>query len=111
MAVADSRMVGVKRHGFMQSFTSAAKEFNVIDGQTQGVIVPFGKYGKDLIAALSAAHDLAVEFQLLRKAQRFAPNVFEWEMDSLTGSGAIHEVQAGTGSSACGRNFIRTSSG
>jgi CRISPR-associated endonuclease/helicase Cas3 len=97
MAVADSRLAGVKRDGFMQSFASAAREFHVIDGQTQGIIVPFGAEGRDLVAALSAARDLAVEFQLLRKAQRFAVNTFQWELDSLTRSGAIYEVQAGTG--------------
>ncbi len=97
MAVADSRLAGVKRHGFMQSFASAAREFHVIDSQTQGIVVPFGTDGKDLIAALSAAHDLAVEFQLLRKAQRFAVNVFQSEMDSLTRNGAIYEAQMGTG--------------
>jgi CRISPR-associated endonuclease/helicase Cas3 len=97
MAVADSRLTGVKRHGFMQSFASAAREFYAIDSQTQGIIVPYGKEGKDLAAALSAARDLAVEFQLIRKAQRFAVNVFEHEMKALTRSGAIYEVQAGTG--------------
>jgi CRISPR-associated endonuclease/helicase Cas3 len=66
-------------------------------GPTQGVIVPFREDGKALIAALSAAYDLAVEFQLLRKAQRFTVNVFAWEMDSLTRSGAICEVKKGTG--------------
>jgi CRISPR-associated endonuclease/helicase Cas3 len=97
MAVADSRLAGVKRHGFMQSFASAAREFRVIDSQTQGIIVPYGKEGKDLVVALGAARDCAVEFQLLRKAQRFAVNTFQWEMDSLIRSGAIYEVQAGTG--------------
>jgi CRISPR-associated endonuclease/helicase Cas3 len=97
MAVADSRLTGVKRHGFMQSFAGAAREFRVIDSQTQGIIVPYGKEGKDLVAALGAARDLEVEFQLLRKAQRFAVNTFQWEMDSLIRSGAIYEVQAGTG--------------
>lgn len=97
MAVADSRLAGVKRHGFMQSFASAAREFHVIDSQTQGIVVPYGKEGKDLVAALSAARDLALEFQLLRKAQRFAVNVFEHEMKALTQSRAIYEVQAGTG--------------
>jgi CRISPR-associated endonuclease/helicase Cas3 len=97
MAVADARLAGVGRHGFMQSSASAAKRFQVIDSQTQGVIVPFREEGKDLVAALSTAHDLAVQFQLLRKAQRFAVNVFQWEMDSLTRSGAIYEVQTGTG--------------
>jgi CRISPR-associated endonuclease/helicase Cas3 len=58
---------------------------------------PFRNEGKDLIAALSEARDLAREFQLLRQAQRFAVNVFQWEMESLTRSEAIYEVQAGTG--------------
>jgi CRISPR-associated endonuclease/helicase Cas3 len=97
MAVADSRLAGMRRHGFMQSFASAAKEFRVIDGQTQGVMVPYKVEGRNLIAALSAARDLAVEFQLLRKAQRFAVNVFQHEKDALARSGAIYEAQAGTG--------------
>ena len=71
------------------------------------MIVPFGEKGKDLIAVLSTAHDLAIEFQLLPKAQRFAVNAFQWEMDSLTRSGAICEVQTGTGCSDCERGFIR----
>ena len=97
MAVADSRLAGVKRHGFMQSFASAAKEFRVIDSQTQGIIVPYGEEGKDLVVSLGAARDLAVEFHLLRIAQRFAVNTFQWEMDSLNRIGAIYEVQGGTG--------------
>jgi CRISPR-associated endonuclease/helicase Cas3 len=97
LAVADSRLAGVNRKGFMQSFASAAREFHAIDSQTQGIVVPFGTEGKNLISALSAARDLAVEFQLLRKAQRFAVNVFQWEMDSLTRNKSIYEVQMGTG--------------
>jgi CRISPR-associated endonuclease/helicase Cas3 len=97
MAVADLDLAGVKQHGFMQSFASAAREFRVIDGQTQGVIVPFREGGMNLITMLCAAHDLAVEFHLLRKAQRFAVNVFPHEMEALTQSGAIYEAQAGTG--------------
>jgi CRISPR-associated endonuclease/helicase Cas3 len=81
----------------MQSFASAAREFHVIDSPTRGVIAPFGTEGKELVAALSAAHDLAVKFQVLRKAQRFAVNVFQWEFDQLARSGAIYEVQTGTG--------------
>jgi CRISPR-associated endonuclease/helicase Cas3 len=97
MAVTDAMRAKVRRQGFMQSFASAAKQFRVIDSQTQGVMFPFRNEGKDLVAALSATPDLAREFQLLRKAQRFAVNVFQWEMDSSTRSGAIYEVQAGTG--------------
>ena len=111
MAVADARLAGVGRHGFMQSSASAAKRFQVIDSQTQGVIVPFREEGKDLVAALSTAHDLAVEFQLLRKAQRFAINVFQWEMDSLTRSGPFTKCRRVLGCSDCERGFIRRSLG
>ncbi len=97
MAVADSEQAGVKRRGFMQSFASAAREFRAIDGQTQGVIVPFHEDGKNLITELCAAHDLAVEFHQLRKAQQFAVNVFPHEMEALNRSGAMYEAQAGTG--------------
>jgi CRISPR-associated endonuclease/helicase Cas3 len=49
----------------MQSFNTAAEQFHVIDKSTQGVIVPFGEEGNDLINTLSAAPNLAIEFQLL----------------------------------------------
>jgi CRISPR-associated endonuclease/helicase Cas3 len=97
LAVDDGKHAGLSRIGFMQSFASAAKEFRVLDSQTQGVIVPFREDGKNLIAALSAAHDVAVEFQLLRKAQHFTVNVFPYEMETLNRSGAIYEAQMGTG--------------
>jgi CRISPR-associated endonuclease/helicase Cas3 len=97
MAVEDARNAGVTRHGFMQSFKSAADQFRVIDSPTQGVIVPYRQEGKELIAQICAAFELSAEFLLLRKAQRYAVNLFRWELDSLTRSGAIYEAQAGTG--------------
>jgi CRISPR-associated endonuclease/helicase Cas3 len=69
----------------------------VIDSPTQGVIVPFHEEGIELIAQLCAAYDLSANFHLLRKAQRYAVNLFQWELDSLTRSGAIYEAQKGTG--------------
>ncbi len=97
MAVEYAEQTGLSRRGFMQSFKTAAEQFHVIDKSTQGVIVPYGKEGNDLINALSAAPNLDVEFQLLRKAQRFAVDLYQHEWDSLTRSQAIKELQAGTG--------------
>src|ERR1035438_1276723 len=97
MAVYDARLAGVKRGGLMQSFESAAQAFRAIDSQTQGVIVPFGKEGADLIAELCAVHDLTSEFRLLRRAQQFTVNVFEHEMGHLRQKGAVYEAQRGTG--------------
>lgn len=97
MAIEYAEQAGITRRGFMQSFKSAAENFCVIDSPTQGVIVPFGKEGNDLINSLSAAYDVAIEFQLLRNAQRFAVNLYQHEWDRLTESHAIKEVQKGTG--------------
>jgi CRISPR-associated endonuclease/helicase Cas3 len=97
MAVEDAKIAGVTRRGWMQSFAKAADAFRAIDVKTQGVIVPFRKEGKDLIVELSAAHDLASEFRLLRRAQMFSVNVFQHEMESLKRNGAVCEAQRGTG--------------
>jgi CRISPR-associated endonuclease/helicase Cas3 len=97
MAVYDAKINGVTKGGLMQSFSSAARAFQAIDCQTQGVVVPFQKKGKDLIAELSAAHDLALEFRLLRRAQMFSVNVFPHEMESLKRNSAVYEAQSGTG--------------
>jgi CRISPR-associated endonuclease/helicase Cas3 len=48
-----------------------------------------------LIAELSAAHDLALEFQLLRKAQQFTVNVFPHEMETLNRNGAVYQPDIG----------------
>ena len=50
-----------------------------------------------MIAELSAAHDLALEFQLLRKAQQFTVNVFPHEMEALNRNGAVYEAQPDIG--------------
>jgi CRISPR-associated endonuclease/helicase Cas3 len=105
MAVDDARIAGVTRFGLMQSFYSAAQAFRVIDCQTQGVVVPFRKEGRDLIAELSAAHDLASEFRLLRKAQQFTVNVFPYEMECLRRKEAVYEAQRGTGVSCLREAF------
>ena len=97
MAVEDAERLGDVRTGFRQSFASAAREFRVIGGQGQGLVVPFGKHGKNLISELCAAYDLSVEFRLLRRAQRFTVNVFQNEMENLKQKHAAYEAQKGTG--------------
>jgi CRISPR-associated endonuclease/helicase Cas3 len=95
MAVYDARMQGTTRCGFMQSFKSAAEKFRAIECQTQGVVVPFREEGNKLIAELSAAHDVALQFQLLRKAQQFTVNVFPHEMETLNRNGAVYQPDIG----------------
>lgn len=88
-----------KRHGQMpplhlrQSFMAAAKAFKSIDAPTQGVIVPFGKKGEELINDLCAAFDVEKQYQLLRRAQQYTVNVFPYELEKLQTTHAVHSVQ------------------
>jgi CRISPR-associated endonuclease/helicase Cas3 len=78
-----------------QSFMSAAEAFKAIDSPTQGVVVPWGKAGADLIGRLHAAYDISLEGELLRKAQQFTVNVFPHVFDKLSKAGALHAIKDG----------------
>lgn len=78
-----------------QSFMAAAKAFKAIDAPTQGVIVPYGKKGADLVGRLHAAYDLALEGDLLRAAQQYTVNVFPHILEKLKQVGAIKEIKEG----------------
>jgi len=76
-----------------QSFMSAARAFKVIEAPTRGIIVPYGKAGRDLINDLCSAFEVEKQFKLLRRAQQYTVNVFPYVLDQLQKAGAIHEIQ------------------
>lgn len=78
-----------------QSFMSAAEAFKAIDSPTQGVVVPWGKAGADLIGRLHGAYDISLEGELLREAQQFTVNVFPHVFDKLSKAGALHAIKEG----------------
>lgn len=78
-----------------QSFMSAAEAFKAIDSPTQGVVVPWGEAGADLIGRLHGAYDISLEGELLRKAQQFTVNVFPHVFDKLSKAGALHAIKEG----------------
>jgi len=80
-----------------QSFETASLIFTPIDSVTRGVVVPFGKKGKKIIADLCAAFDPEKDFKLLRKAQRFSVNTYSNVFEKLMKNEAIYEAQQGTG--------------
>ncbi len=97
MAVADGPQPHLRPGGLMQSFMSAAQEFRAIDSVTQGVVVPFGEKGQEIVNLLCSTRDLDRQFRLLREAQQYSVNLFPHEFSSLQLKGAIHEAQLGTG--------------
>lgn len=79
-----------------QSFMTAAKAFKAIDAPTRGVIVPYGKAGRALVAELCAAFEVDKQFELLKRAQQYTVNVFPNMLDALLDARAVHPVQDGT---------------
>ncbi len=82
---------------FKQSFQTASKAFRVIDSLTQGVIVPYGEEGNNIIVELCGAYDLEKQYGLIKKAQRFSVNLFPYEFRKMADNNAIREVQKGAG--------------
>lgn len=80
-----------------QAFMTAAQAFRAIDAPTQGVIVPYGNEGRELVAQLCGAFKLEVQFDLLRRAQQFSVNVFAQVFDALQRADAIAEIGNGIG--------------
>lgn len=78
-----------------QSFMSAAKAFRAIDAPTRGIIVPYGKEGKELISELCGAFEVDKQYKLLRKAQQYTVNVFPHILKRLQEQQAVRPIQEG----------------
>jgi len=72
-----------------QSFHEANKEFHVIDSM-KGVIVPYNDRARNIISDLCSEKTMADKVNLLREAQKYAVNTFNFE--SFLKDGIIKEV-------------------
>ena len=80
-----------------QAFMTASKSFQAIESITRGIIVPYGKEGKDIVNELCAAYELEKQYKLIRRAQRYSVNVFPDVLRRLQDRGLVHEAQKGSG--------------
>ncbi len=67
----------------VNSYQTAAEHFRVIDDLSTSVIVPF-EDGKDIIAELNGNQSIQDLSHLLRKAQQYTVNLFNFEKEQLT---------------------------
>lgn len=81
---------------FQQAFMTASKAFKAIDAPTQGVVVPFGSAGRELVNDLFAAYAVEKEIELLRRAQQYTVNVFPHVLRKLKEANAVREVNPAT---------------
>ncbi|MDR4496847.1 MAG: CRISPR-associated helicase Cas3' [Candidatus Scalindua sp.] len=80
-----------------QAFMTAAKSFQAIESITRGIIVQYGKEGKDIVSELCSAYELEKQYKLIRRAQRYSVNVFPDVLRRLQEQEAVNEVQKGSG--------------
>jgi CRISPR-associated endonuclease/helicase Cas3 len=79
---------------FQQAFMTAGNAFRAIDAPTQGIVVPFGAAGRELVNDLCASFMVVKQFDLLRAAQQYTVNVFPHVLRQLHEANAVHEVSA-----------------
>lgn len=80
-----------------QAFMAAAKSFQAIESITRGIVVSYGKEGKDIVNELCSAYELEKQYKLIRQAQRYSVNVFPDVLERLLVRKAIYEAQTGSG--------------
>ena len=73
-----------------QSFKTAGKLFEVIDSNTQNVLVPYNKEAEDIIAKLRSDTSGEEIRRLLRKAQRYTVGIYQGTEKKLNESNALY---------------------
>ncbi|PRR82652.1 CRISPR-associated helicase/endonuclease Cas3 [Clostridium vincentii] len=71
-----------------QAFKTAGNEFQVIDQNTTGIIVPYGE-GEELITLINGDCSLGQLKQYLKRSQQFSVNLFEQDKRKLEEMGAF----------------------
>lgn len=79
---------------FNQSFRSAGELFEVIDQNTTGVLVPYGK-GIELIQKINGNCTLDELKQFLRHTQQYSVNLFSRDLEILQKNHGIYELHNG----------------
>lgn len=79
-----------------QAFKTAGEIFEVIDNNTQSVIVPYNDDARKIITALNGNMYSPAEFaKLQRKAQQYIVGVYPNELRELSDNGAVYELKSG----------------
>lgn len=80
-----------------QAFRTAGDAFCVFENVTTDVVVPYEK-GQELIANLcsdQAKYDIAYRAELIKKADRYAVSLYDYELEKLREKGGIHSLYEG----------------
>lgn len=78
----------------VNSYRTAAENFQVIDNFTTSVVVPYGE-GKEIIAELNGAERIEDFGKLMRRAQQFTINLFSYELSKLDANDGLERCLDG----------------
>ncbi len=90
------RSITTEKVTFTHAIKTASKHFQAIDSKTKGVIVHYGN-GDYLIKRLCATKDGMEISSLIKDAQRYSINLYDYQIRALYKENAIHETQANSG--------------
>lgn len=79
----------------LSSFKTLEQHFEAISSPTKSVLVPYDDEAKELIALLNEDVSLDEFNQLIKRAQRFSVNVFDYELQQLQNEDLIYELYKG----------------
>ncbi len=79
----------------LASYKTAFSHFEVIDANTQSVLVPYGE-GKELISQLIGYEPINDYQVFLKKAQQYSVNLFQHDFEALKQNNQLIVVQFGT---------------
>ena len=77
-----------------QAFKTAGNNFKVIDQNTTGIIVPYGR-GKEIITLINGDCSLDELKLYLREAQQYSVNIFDTDKRNLEDIRAITQLNGG----------------
>ncbi|MCE1271871.1 MAG: hypothetical protein LWW88_09990, partial [Acinetobacter sp.] len=77
---------------FLQSFATAGREFKAIDSITQGIVVPYSKKGRKVVADFFSKFAVEKQLKLITKAQSYTVNALPNVISKLTAQKAIRVV-------------------
>ena len=88
-----------------QSFLTAAREFKVINSDTQGILVPYNDEAKSLLNQLRNSKTPEFRRHLLRCLQRYTINIFPYMLRELMKAQALESLCENSGLLALYENF------
>ncbi len=92
-------------HVLSQSFATAAREFKVINSDTQGILVPYNDEARGLLNQLRNTKSPEFRRYLLRRLQRYTVNVFPYMLKELKKRQALEPICENCGIQALYESF------